>query len=180
MHAALRFLGALALVLVASAPVSAQDATLKTRPPVVDGDHGLDQSSPPGAGGSTTTGVTGAADLERRTSLVASGLRCPVCQGVSVEDSPTELARQMRAVVREQLAAGRSPDEVRGYFVDKYGEWILLQPKASGFNLLVYVLPWLAVLAGMTVIVLAVRRWTRPLPAEASAQTRAPASTFES
>jgi cytochrome c-type biogenesis protein CcmH len=97
-----------------------------------------------------------------------------------VEDSPTELARQMRAVVREQLAAGRSPDDVRAYFVDKYGEWILLQPKASGFNLLVYVLPWLAVLAGMTVIVLAVRRWTRPLPAEASAATRAPASTFES
>lgn len=104
------------------------------------------------------------AELERVTSEVATGLRCPVCQGVSVEDSPTELARQMRAVVREQLAAGRSPDQVRAYFVDKYGEWILLEPKASGFNLIVYVLPWIAILGGILVIVLAVRRWTRPIP----------------
>lgn len=115
----------------------------------------------------------GDAVLERRTSEVASELRCPVCQGVSVEDSPTELARQMRDVVREQLAAGRSPDEVRAYFVDKYGEWILLKPKASGFNLVVYVLPWLVVLAGIFVVIFAVRRWTRPLPAEAS-ETTAP------
>ena len=115
----------------------------------------------------------GDAVLERRTSEVASELRCPVCQGVSVEDSPTELARQMRDVVREQLAAGRSPDEVRAYFVDKYGEWILLKPKASGFNLVVYVLPWLVVVAGIFVVIFAVRRWTRPLPAEAS-ETTAP------
>jgi cytochrome c-type biogenesis protein CcmH len=77
----------------------------------------------------------------------------------------------MRATVRDQLAAGRTPDEVRQYFVDRYGEWILLEPKASGFNLLVYVLPWLALLAGLTFIVLAVRRWTRPLPAGDSAET---------
>lgn len=101
-------------------------------------------------------------ELEERTSDVASDLRCPVCQGLSVEDSPTELALQMRAVVREQLAAGRSPAEVKAYFVDKYGEWILLEPEASGFNLIVYVLPWLAVLAGAALIVLVVRRWTRP------------------
>ena len=78
-------------------------------------------------------------DLEAQTSAIASHLRCPVCQGVSVEDSPTELARQMRATVRDQLAAGRTPDQVRQYFVDRYGEWILLEPKASGFNLVVYV-----------------------------------------
>lgn len=131
-------------------------------------------------GRAATSGPAGGdVELERQTSAVASGLRCPVCQGVSVEDSPTELARQMRGVVREQLAAGRSPDEVRAYFVDKYGEWILLRPKASGFNLLVYVLPWLAILAGILVIVFAVRRWTRPLPADASETTPAAASTLE-
>lgn len=99
--------------------------------------------------------------LEARVSALAAELRCPVCQGLSIEDSPTDLAREMRGVVREQLAAGRSEEQVRAYFVDKYGEWILLQPEPSGFNLLVYVLPWLAVLAGAAVIALLVRRWMR-------------------
>lgn len=70
----------------------------------------------------------------------------------------------MRGVVRDQLAAGRSPEDVKQYFVDKYGEWILLEPEARGFNLLVYVLPIAAIVAGAAVIVLAVRRWSRPAP----------------
>lgn len=62
--------------------------------------------------------------------------------------------------MREQLAAGRSPDEVKAYFVDKYGEWILLRPKAQGWNMLVYVLPLVALLIGAAVIARATRRWT--------------------
>lgn len=98
--------------------------------------------------------------LEARTSAVASQLRCPVCQGLSIQDSPSDLSRSMRAVVRDQLAQGKSPDEVKAYFVSKYGEWILLQPKASGFNLLAYAVPLLVVVGGGLVILLAVRRWT--------------------
>ena len=73
--------------------------------------------------------------LEARTSDVARQLRCPVCQGLSIQDSPSELSQSMRAVVREQLAAGRTPDEVKRYFVSKYGEWILLAPATHGLNL---------------------------------------------
>lgn len=102
--------------------------------------------------------------LEQRTSAVASELRCPVCQGLSIQDSPSELALQMRAVVRDQLAAGRTPDEVKRYFVEKYGEWILLEPEARGFNVLIYVLPVAAVLLGAAAVVVAVRRWSRPAP----------------
>src|SRR5687767_15874271 len=79
--------------------------------------------------------------LEARTREVASGLRCPVCQGLSIQASPSELAVQMKDVVRQQLKEGKSPDEVRAYFVSKYGEWVLLEPKASGMNLLVYAAP---------------------------------------
>ena len=104
------------------------------------------------------------ADLERRTSALAAQLRCPVCQGLSIQDSPSELAIQMRGVVRDQLAAGKTPDDVKRYFVDKYGEWILLEPKAEGFNVLVYVLPIAAVLIGVAVVATAVRRWSRPAP----------------
>ena len=98
--------------------------------------------------------------LEARTSALAAQLRCPVCQGLSIQDSPSELAQSMRAVVRDQLAAGKTPDEVKTYFVSKYGEWILLAPKARGFNLVVYGLPVVLVLAGIAGIGIAVRRWT--------------------
>ncbi|HEX7051040.1 MAG TPA: cytochrome c-type biogenesis protein CcmH [Longimicrobiales bacterium] len=111
--------------------------------------------------------------LEARVREVAAGLRCPVCQGLSILDSPTELAQEMRAVVREQLAEGRTPAEVKEYFVSKYGEWILLEPTPEGLNLVVYLLPWLTVAAGAAVIAIGVRRWTRtggepdPTPPEA-------------
>lgn len=100
--------------------------------------------------------------LELRTAQVASQLRCPVCQGLSIQDSPSELSQQMRAVVRDQLRAGRTPDEVKAYFVSKYGEWILLEPRPHGFNILVYAMPVLLVLVGLGVIFAAVRKWTRP------------------
>jgi cytochrome c-type biogenesis protein CcmH len=99
--------------------------------------------------------------LEARTTAVAGELRCPVCQGVSIQESPSELARQMRAVVRDQLRAGKTPNEVKAYFVSKYGEWILLEPKARGFNLIVYAVPAAVILGGLGVVVFAVRRWTR-------------------
>jgi cytochrome c-type biogenesis protein CcmH len=67
--------------------------------------------------------------LEAATTMLASELRCPVCQGNSIQDSPSELAQQMRDLIRDQLRAGKTPDEVRAYFVDKYGEWILLSPQ---------------------------------------------------
>jgi cytochrome c-type biogenesis protein CcmH len=99
--------------------------------------------------------------LEARTSEVASQLRCPVCQGLSIQESPSDLSQQMRAIVRDQLKAGKTPEEVKAYFVSKYGEWILLEPKPRGFNLLVYALPALLVVGGLGVIVVAVRKWTR-------------------
>lgn len=100
--------------------------------------------------------------LEARTAEVAAQLRCPVCQGLSIQDSPSELSQQMRSVVKDQLRAGKSPDEVKAYFISKYGEWILLEPKPKGFNVLVYAMPILLVAVGLGWIVLAVRKWTRP------------------
>ncbi|MEO7085667.1 MAG: cytochrome c-type biogenesis protein [Gemmatimonadaceae bacterium] len=108
--------------------------------------------------------VTKDSALEARTSAVASQLRCPICQGLSIQDSPSDLSQQMRSLVRDQLAAGKTPDEVKAYFVSKYGEWILLAPKPSGFNLLAYALPIGVVVIGGLGIFVAVRRWTGPAP----------------
>ncbi len=99
--------------------------------------------------------------LDAATRAVASQLRCPVCQGLSIEDSPSELSQQMRALVKEQLRAGKSPAEVKHYFVSKYGDWILLSPPARGVDLLVYALPLLALAGGAAFVGIAVRRWSR-------------------
>jgi cytochrome c-type biogenesis protein CcmH len=115
--------------------------------------------------------------LEARTSAVAAQLRCPVCQGLSIQDSPSELSQQMRSLVRDQLAAGKTPDEVKAYFISKYGEWILLEPEAKGFNTLVYALPLLLVLGGGALIVVVVRRWTQQPAADTGATSAPDAST---
>jgi cytochrome c-type biogenesis protein CcmH/NrfF len=109
-----------------------------------------------------TTPTFGDSALDARTAAVASTLRCPVCQGESIEASPSELAAEMRAVVRERLRAGDSPDAVRAYFVSKYGEWILLEPRMTGLNILLYVLPVVLVVGGVILVVVLVRRWTTP------------------
>jgi cytochrome c-type biogenesis protein CcmH len=104
--------------------------------------------------------ITNDSILEERTRELASVLRCPVCQGLSIEDSPSELSLQMKQVVRDQLREGKSPEQVKAYFVSKYGEWILLEPKPAGMNLAVYLMPLVLLLGGGGLIVVMVRRWT--------------------
>jgi cytochrome c-type biogenesis protein CcmH len=106
---------------------------------------------------------------------VGSQLRCVVCQNLSVADSPSEMAQQMRAIVRERLAAGESPDQVVQYFVDKYGEWILLKPRRHGFNWLVWLAPGIAVALGLVLFAVVVRRWTRKRAGAAAAPVVDPA-----
>ncbi|HSK29766.1 MAG TPA: cytochrome c-type biogenesis protein CcmH [Candidatus Limnocylindria bacterium] len=100
-------------------------------------------------------------DLEEQTREIATELRCVVCQNLSVADSPSEMAQQMRAVVREQLQAGKTPDEVREFFVSKYGEWVLLKPKTTGFSALLWILPFAALGFGIIAALWVIWRWTK-------------------
>ncbi|MCX5735635.1 MAG: cytochrome c-type biogenesis protein CcmH [candidate division NC10 bacterium] len=100
------------------------------------------------------------ADLEDRVREIASEIRCVVCQNLSVADSPSDLAKEMRSLVRELVQQGKSPKEIQDYFVSRYGEFVLLSPPKRGFNLLVWVLPFLAIGVGAGVMYLVVRRWT--------------------
>lgn len=99
-----------------------------------------------------------AVSLEEQTHGLAAELRCPVCQNLSVDDSPSEMATQMREVIREKLKDGESPEQIRAYFVSRYGEWILLAPKRQGFNWVAWLLPFGAILGGLGVIGWVVRR----------------------
>ncbi len=110
-----------------------------------------------------------ASSVEEKVREISAELRCPVCQGLSVADSPSKMANQMRDLIRERLKAGESPEAVKAYFVERYGEWILLAPKREGFNLLVWVLPFLGLGGGAVGLFLVLRRWQkRPAVAPAS------------
>src|SRR5438093_8006615 len=107
---------------------------------------------------------------EKTVQEIAAQLRCVVCQSLSVADSPSETAHQMRGIIRERLAAGETPVQVRDYFVEKYGQWILLSPPRRGFDLLVWVVPFAALGAGLVLVALVLRRWRRtpsPVPTAA-------------
>lgn len=170
MRSLLTLLVACALIgLTATNEARAQASTPRASAPAVEPTpiEG-DQSAPAPTAGRVHTVDPAEEALEAKTRAVASQLRCVVCQGLSIEDSPTDLARDMRAIVKEQLASGRSPDEVKEYFVSKYGEWILLEPKPSGLNLAIYLLPVLGVVIGAGVVMRSARRWTRQAGREAS------------
>ncbi len=101
------------------------------------------------------------ADLGEQARALAAQLRCPVCQNLSVADSSSELARDMRAVIRAELEAGRTPEEIRAYFVSKYGDWILLSPRPRGLTWLLWIGPFAGAAGGLLVAVRTARRWAR-------------------
>ena len=96
--------------------------------------------------------------LEGSVREIAQQLRCPVCQGETLYDSQSSLAAEMRAIIREQLAANRSEPEIIAYFVDRYGDYVRLAPSWNGGHVVIWLVPLLAFVAGVTGVSLAIRR----------------------
>lgn len=108
----------------------------------------------------------GPPSLNDRVRSVATQLRCPVCQGESIYDSPASLAAAMRHTIRDRLRSGQSESQIEAYFVSRYGAWILLTPPASGIGLLAWLLPPLLLLVGLLVVGMAVMTWRTRAPTE--------------
>jgi cytochrome c-type biogenesis protein CcmH len=118
--------------------------------------------------------------LDERVDAVANTIRCPVCQNLSVADSPSRLASGMRAEIARDLRAGKSPGEIRAELAAAYGEWILQAPRKEGIGLVAWLAPVLLLLGGAVASAAAMRAWTardrpgRPGPSPAlSSQDRA-------
>ena len=91
-------------------------------------------------------------ELDRAVAEVAADIRCPKCQALSIADSAAESARAMREEARSLLAAGYTRDQVARYFEQRYGEFVLLEPRARGLNLIVWTAPAAIVLVGALLV----------------------------
>lgn len=96
----------------------------------------------------------------QRVARISTELRCPVCQGLSVQDSPAETAREMRDLVTQRVAEGRTDEEIRAEFRRSYGDWVFLAPPLGGPSALVWLVPVLLVVGGGAMAIGRVRRPT--------------------
>jgi cytochrome c-type biogenesis protein CcmH len=113
--------------------------------------------------------------LEARAREISRDIRCPVCQGETIDDSNAPIARDLRIIIRERLVAGDSDQAVVDYIVDRYGEGVLFNPPAEGANLILWLAGPALLLAGIGVAMAAARRRVMPeasLSADEEARVR--------
>jgi cytochrome c-type biogenesis protein CcmH len=104
-----------------------------------------------------------------RIDQISTELRCPVCQGLSVKDSTSETARQMRDLVAQRVREGKTNAEIEAEFRAAYGDWILLSPPVASWSGLVWLVPILTLAAGVVLVTRRLRGRDAPRPAEPSA-----------
>lgn len=95
-------------------------------------------------------------------NAIAKQLYCPICENVPLDVCPTQACAQWREIIRQKLAEGWTEDQIKGYFVDQYGDRVLATPPARGLNWLVYILPPVVFVVGAYVLLRAVRDWRQP------------------
>ncbi|MEL6548617.1 MAG: cytochrome c-type biogenesis protein [Pseudomonadota bacterium] len=96
--------------------------------------------------------------LETRAREISKGLRCPVCQNESIDESSAPVSGDLRLLVRERLLAGDSDREVVDFVVDRYGEFVLLRPDTGGANLVLWLVGPAALILALGGVALAFRR----------------------
>ena len=113
--------------------------------------------------------VSGAESIDEQTVTIAKQLKCPVCQNVPVAYSQSQLASEMRLVIREKLAQGETEESIIQYFVDRYGEDVLLEPRREGFSLLLWVSALGVVLCSAVVVGIVLWNWSQSRQASTAA-----------
>jgi len=109
-------------------------------------------------------GATGADEVETRARRIEKNLIAPCCWNQPVAQHYSAAAAQIKQEVRQMLAQGKSEREILDHYVSLYGERILASPRAEGFNLLVWVLPWVSLGLGAVLLVVFLRKWRQRSP----------------
>jgi cytochrome c-type biogenesis protein CcmH len=106
--------------------------------------------------------------LEDRARELSKGLRCLVCRNESIDESNADLARDMRILLRERIAGGDTDEEAVAFLVDRYGEYVLLRPTATGANLILWIAGPAMLIGGAAIAGTYLRRRAAaPAPADA-------------
>ncbi len=100
-------------------------------------------------------------EIQVKVREISKTLRCAVCQSESVWESNAELALQMRAIVRERVIAGESGDEIRAYFISRYGDFIVLKPQVKGINQVIWFGPFILLAVSAFLIYRKIRVWVK-------------------
>ena len=103
-----------------------------------------------------------------QVNAVAKQLNCPVCENVPLDVCETQACLQWRDLIRQKLAAGETPQQIIFYFRATYGDRVLQSPPREGFTGLVWVLPFVGLMAGMAILIVVLRR----MAAQPKAETR--------
>lgn len=96
--------------------------------------------------------------LETRARAISAELRCLVCQNQSIDDSDAPLARDLRMLVRERIAAGDGEEDIKAFLVERYGEFVLLKPRFGAGTLILWIAPVVVLLVGGALVLAASRR----------------------
>jgi cytochrome c-type biogenesis protein CcmH len=94
---------------------------------------------------------------EAHARALFKDVRCLVCQNESIDDSEAPLAGDLRRIIREQVKAGRSDDQIKGYLTDRYGQFVLMRPSFDAGNLALWLVPFLIVAAGVGLLLARLR-----------------------
>ncbi len=105
-------------------------------------------------------GTRAAPTAQDRVSSLSRTVKCPVCSGESVAESNAPASQEIRRQIAEQVQQGQSDDEIRSFYAAKYGQAVLLTPSASGVNVLVWILPVVALAIGIAALAIVFRRWS--------------------
>ena len=100
-----------------------------------------------------------AGPTDDQVNAVAKQLYCPVCENIPLDVCPTQACAQWRELIREKLSEGWNEDEIKNYFVAQYGDRVLATPPRRGLNWMVYIIPPLALVAGVYILYRALRAW---------------------
>jgi cytochrome c-type biogenesis protein CcmH len=107
--------------------------------------------------------------LDIQVREIAKTLRCTVCQTENIWESGAPLAQQMRGVVRERLKLGHSPEDIKEYFLSRYGDYIMMEPPKHGVNWFIWVGPFILLLGGGLLLYKEVNGWVRGTPSTPAA-----------
>jgi cytochrome c-type biogenesis protein CcmH len=103
--------------------------------------------------------------LDNQVRDIAKTLRCAICQTENIWESQSVLAAQMRQIIRDRLKQGKSPEQIKAYFLSRYGDYILMKPRMRGWNWVIWAGPFALLAIGALLLYRVLFRWTTTPPA---------------